>query len=547
MKVAYFGIDALQDCLHVLLEHGCEIVSVFTIEDDEYDHSAQLCRFAESHQIPFQTTRVTKEDIRKLEEEGVSLSITAGYPWKIPLSRKIRQLNLHPALLPIGRGAWPMPVALLRGCSSGVTLHKLTEAFDEGDIVLQEEIIPDEKETLITLTDKIAKTAAKLVDEFLDQPQLLWENARPQKEGEYWEEPSDKDRTILPTDSCALADRKLRAFDGYGCLCEVYGVTIVVEKGSCQFGKMVSEQGSLTFSLADGFLTIQKWHPYFREITLADRTVMEEIRRRYPSELSDYTFALLYCWRKVLNLQVHIGNAFFLIRSGEKYFCPIGDPEEYAAYLKGLCQLEGSLQLAFCDERYAQQIETIFPRQTQRTQEMDDSDYLIRNEQLDTLSGGEMNRRRNDYHHYQALDQAPQTERLTKENLHQAALLAEQSKREDYRAQKEAIRHFEQLGLCGVLVKRGERYVSFAIASQKEPDVMQGHFSKTVEEERGASLFVVRACSVQEMDRYQYTNLEDDMGVSGLRSFKQSLHAQRIPAYTIRIKAAEDRLTDAKW
>lgn len=44
--------------------------------------------------------------------------------------RGVMQVNLHPALLPEGRGPWPMPTAILRGKSSGVTLHKLAEESD---------------------------------------------------------------------------------------------------------------------------------------------------------------------------------------------------------------------------------------------------------------------------------------------------------------------------------------------------------------------------------------------------------------------------------
>lgn len=37
------------------------------------------------------------------------------------------QVNLHPAFLPTGRGAWPMPVSILKNIPSGMTLHKLED------------------------------------------------------------------------------------------------------------------------------------------------------------------------------------------------------------------------------------------------------------------------------------------------------------------------------------------------------------------------------------------------------------------------------------
>ena len=54
------------------------------------------------------------------------------------MDEKLPMVNIHPALPPKGRGAWPMPVTLLEGLrESGITIHKMTDGFDEGDILPQ--------------------------------------------------------------------------------------------------------------------------------------------------------------------------------------------------------------------------------------------------------------------------------------------------------------------------------------------------------------------------------------------------------------------------
>lgn len=132
MKAAYFGIDGLRSCLALLEQRGWEITAIFTIKDNDYDHSLRICQFAKARGIPLHTDRATPEDIRELERAGVTLSVTAGYPWKIPLSDTIMQVNLHPAYLPVGRGPWPMPVSILKNIPSGMTLHKLAAELDQG-------------------------------------------------------------------------------------------------------------------------------------------------------------------------------------------------------------------------------------------------------------------------------------------------------------------------------------------------------------------------------------------------------------------------------
>lgn len=119
MKTAYFGMDALADCLEVLLQGGHEVIKF-------YDGRGCLCRTERTvpwlgeRGIPLQKTRVSEQDTDALRETGAELTVTAGYPWKIPVTDAFMQVNLHPALLPEGRGPWPMPTAILRGRPSGV-------------------------------------------------------------------------------------------------------------------------------------------------------------------------------------------------------------------------------------------------------------------------------------------------------------------------------------------------------------------------------------------------------------------------------------------
>lgn len=56
------------------------------------------------------------------------------------LARGIHSLNIHPSLLPIGRGRDPVVWALRDSRPAGVSLHVLTPGVDEGPIWYQEEV-----------------------------------------------------------------------------------------------------------------------------------------------------------------------------------------------------------------------------------------------------------------------------------------------------------------------------------------------------------------------------------------------------------------------
>lgn len=509
MKIAYFGMDIFIDCFRLLIEEGHTIVKLFTFDGDGYDKTSDIISVARKHGIPVQTVRATRQDIAALAEQGVEYTFTAGYPWRIPVTDAFVQLNFHPALLPVGRGPWPMPVAILRGVKSGVTLHKLSEGFDEGDIVMQTEIPLSDEETLITLTDKLHQEAVHMLKDFLQSPESFLDGAIAQGEGEYWPEPTDIDRTLLESDSDALREKKLRAFAGYGCLEFDDGVMWEVD------GK--------------------KKVPYFRDIALSDKEAVENIRCKYRPMLSDYTFALLYCWRNIFKLSIYIEEDFYAVKGDGYYFFPVGSPERIAAFLNGL-RSRKDITLRFADE----DMKSLAVRLggTAVLSE-EDCDYQIEIKNFSALRGSEFAKRRNAYNHYAHLALAPQIERITAVNLPAVRALSEELAllgSPDGGAEREAFEHFFELGLNGVLVRRDEEVVAFALYSEKDEKTVQGHFLKFKEKIRGSGIFTMRACTDSLPEQYLYVNMEDDLGEAGLRKFKRSLDSRIIPSYTIRLE-----------
>ena len=79
---------------------------------------------------------------------------------------KIGSLNIHPSLLPKYRGAAPIHRAILNGeKKTGVTIIKMNEKLDAGDIILQKESEINETDTSETLSGKLAAMGAELLIE----------------------------------------------------------------------------------------------------------------------------------------------------------------------------------------------------------------------------------------------------------------------------------------------------------------------------------------------------------------------------------------------
>jgi methionyl-tRNA formyltransferase len=74
-------------------------------------------------------------------------------------------LNLHPALLPWNRG-WHTPTwAILEGTPAGVTLHRMAEAVDAGEILAQREVVVAPEDTAHTLYGRLLGEELRLLDD----------------------------------------------------------------------------------------------------------------------------------------------------------------------------------------------------------------------------------------------------------------------------------------------------------------------------------------------------------------------------------------------
>ncbi len=78
-------------------------------------------------------------------------------------------LNVHASLLPRWRGASPIQHAILAGdATTGVTLMRMDEGLDTGDMYTQESLIIDPRETAATLHDRLAELGAEMLRHRLD-------------------------------------------------------------------------------------------------------------------------------------------------------------------------------------------------------------------------------------------------------------------------------------------------------------------------------------------------------------------------------------------
>jgi len=177
MKIVFFGspTSALPS-LNKILDAGNYINLIITQPDRPSGRGKKLAispvkKFALDRDISiYQPEKIRKDPIilKKIKAESPDLNIVVAYGQIIPSSiiylPKYDSINLHFSLLPKYRGSSPVHWAILNGDKkTGITIFKLNEKMDEGDILSQEEVDIFPSESAVDLEARLALIGAELL------------------------------------------------------------------------------------------------------------------------------------------------------------------------------------------------------------------------------------------------------------------------------------------------------------------------------------------------------------------------------------------------
>ena len=115
----------------------------------------------------------SKESIAYLQKLNADLFVVVAFGQILKKEAldipKFCCVNIHSSLLPKYRGAAPTNWAIMNGdTASGVTIIRMNEKMDEGDIILKKEIAIDKEDTNITLSEKLADIGADALMEAME-------------------------------------------------------------------------------------------------------------------------------------------------------------------------------------------------------------------------------------------------------------------------------------------------------------------------------------------------------------------------------------------
>lgn len=264
MKIVYLGNNLFSSCLKYLLEEDHQILRVY--KNSSSHDSSIIDRLCMNNAIPLHSHKPSLSELNQLISLGAEMFIIAEYSYLVPVTKVKYAINIHPTLLPEGRGPTPLPYLINSPEFSGVTIHKICDDFDSGDIVLQSKVAHSIDESLTTLMIKMHLESAKLLKTFFEDIDKYYKSASSQTDHSYWSK-VDVTKRVLDWNSPIYDIKKqMRSFGHIGLIVKLdqeLWVTSHVEVIDCKHnstpGHVAFEDDSvLAISASDGVVCVHK-------------------------------------------------------------------------------------------------------------------------------------------------------------------------------------------------------------------------------------------------------------------------------------------------
>jgi methionyl-tRNA formyltransferase len=181
MKIIFFGSDDFAEAhLRALLNSEHEVAACVTQPDRSKGRGMKVIissikEIAQENQIPVFQPESLKEDsfIKDLKDFSSDLFVVIAYGKFLPLEvldiPPYGALNVHASLLPKYRGAAPINWAIVNGEEeAGISIIKINEAMDAGDVLAQIKIKIERGETAPTLRAKMIEKGPSFLLQAID-------------------------------------------------------------------------------------------------------------------------------------------------------------------------------------------------------------------------------------------------------------------------------------------------------------------------------------------------------------------------------------------
>ena len=283
LKIIFAGTpDFAVPALQAFHDKGYEVVGVLTQPDRPSGrglklHPSPIKLKANELDIPvYQPSELkSKTSYESLAAIDFNVMVVAAYGLIIPQAildlPSFGCFNIHASLLPRWRGAAPIHRAILMGDRvTGITIMRVVQKLDAGNMIKKTEIQISEKDTTEQLTKTLAVLGANLMTEVMDELMNKGElQSIPQDEANvtYAEKVTKEESIINWQDSSLVIARKIRAFNSFPVaqaeyrevVCKIWDAEISLEVNhESKIGQIIKLDEFIHVKCGEGTLLIKE-------------------------------------------------------------------------------------------------------------------------------------------------------------------------------------------------------------------------------------------------------------------------------------------------
>lgn len=255
----------------------------------------------------------------------------------------------------------------------------------------------------------------------------------------------------------------------------------------------------------------------FREITLGDKQAFG----RYGNICSDYLFSYIYMYKELYKLKMAEENGTIIIRSemeNGSFYLPLGDTRQGIISVIEYCK---GKNISPVFSKIPQDYLGIFDELGFLAEEDRASfDYIYRNEDFIEYKGKNFRNQRNNLYSYLKACSPEFDERI---ELYvdkcKAFTLKYHNSPEILKPTYKMLDSIKEFNLKGGVVLDNDEVAAFCLYEKVSGDMLQSHVELTNNSHRGVHEYLVNELA-KRIDE-TYINKEDDMGIPGLRKFKE--------------------------
>lgn len=257
---------------------------------------------------------------------------------------------------------------------------------------------------------------------------------------------------------------------------------------------------------------------------------------------SDASFANIYLLRNKYSTKISRYKDFIIRKySGKGARCGYTFPLGKGDIAKALAEIEKDakecgecLQFAFITEEQKEVLENAMPARFCYSSDAGDSDYIYLRSELASLSGKAFHKKKNHFSKFVRTYPDYKYYEIGACNIYDAQKVADAwyyghlqdedaSQLAEYKAIKEALENFEELGLIGGIIYVNDSPCAMTIASKINENTVDVHFEKAVGEYAlNGGYAAINKLFSEKLDGVTWLNREEDIGIEGLRKAKLS-------------------------